>query len=149
MEARDGSIGKVDKATYDVGSSYLVVDTGPWIFGHKVILPAGVISSIDTASEKVHVDRTKDEIKAAPHLDDADFEGPRRDELGAYYGVGGNIRRLRGFAHQVGRIWRKWLSRRDRQSVVTWTRFNELFKRHPLPSAKIVHGYAAASESHS
>ncbi len=67
----------------------------------------------------------------------------------AYYGVGGNIRRLRGFAHQVGRIWRKWLSRRDRQSVVTWTRFNELFKRHPLPSAKIVHGYAAASESHS
>src|SRR3974377_1751107 len=67
----------------------------------------------------------------------------------AYYGVGGNIRRLRGFAHQVGRIWRKWLSRRDRQSVVTWTRFNELLKRHPLPSAKIAHGYAAASESHS
>ena len=67
----------------------------------------------------------------------------------AYYGVGDNIRRLRGFAHQVGRIWRKWLSRRDRQSVVTWTRFNELLKRHPLPSAKIAHGYAAASESHS
>jgi RNA-directed DNA polymerase len=67
----------------------------------------------------------------------------------AYYGVGGNIRRLRGFAHQVGRIWRKWLSRRDRQSVVTWTRFNELLKRHPLPSAKIAQGYAAASESHS
>ena len=65
----------------------------------------------------------------------------------AYYGVGGNIRRLRGFAHQVGRIWRKWLSRRDRQSVVTWTRFNELLKRHPLPPAKIAHGYAAASES--
>ncbi len=67
----------------------------------------------------------------------------------AYYGVGGNIRRLREFAHQVGRIWRKWLSRRDRQSVVTWTRFNELLKRHPLPSAKIAQGYAAASESHS
>ena len=35
----------------------------------------------------------------------------------AYYGVGGNSRRLRWFANQVVRIWRKWLSRRDRQGV--------------------------------
>jgi RNA-directed DNA polymerase len=65
----------------------------------------------------------------------------------AYYGVGGNSRRLRWFANQVGRIWRKWLSRRDRQGVVPWTRFNELRARYPLPSVKILHGYAAASES--
>jgi hypothetical protein len=31
--------------------------------------------------------------------------------------------------------------------VVTWTRFNELLARHPLPPVKILHGYAAASES--
>jgi hypothetical protein len=31
--ASDGAIGKVDQATYDAGASYLVVDTGPWIFG--------------------------------------------------------------------------------------------------------------------
>jgi Transposase len=37
----------------------------------------------------------------------------------AYYGVGGNGRRLRWFANQVVRIWRKWLSRRDRQGVVS------------------------------
>jgi len=65
----------------------------------------------------------------------------------AYYGVGGNIRRLRWFAHQVVRTWQKWLSRRDRQSVVRWARLNELLKRHPLPPAQIAHGYAAASES--
>jgi hypothetical protein len=47
VEARDGSIGKVDDATYDTDSSYLVVDTGPWIFGKKVMLPAGVIESVD------------------------------------------------------------------------------------------------------
>ena len=29
VEATDGSIGKIDEATYDVGASYLVVDTGP------------------------------------------------------------------------------------------------------------------------
>ena len=65
----------------------------------------------------------------------------------AYYGVGGNSRRLRWFANQVGRVWRKWLSRRDRQGVVQWARFNELLARHPLPPVRILHGYATASES--
>jgi RNA-directed DNA polymerase len=65
----------------------------------------------------------------------------------AYYGVGGNSRRLRWFAHQVVRVWQKWLSRRDRQSVVRWTRLNEILRRHPLPPARIIHGFAAASEA--
>jgi len=64
----------------------------------------------------------------------------------AYYGVGGNSRRLQGYARQVVRIWRKWLSRRDRGSVVPWARLGAILKRHPLPPAKITHGYAAASE---
>ena len=42
VEALDGSIGKVDRATYQTKGSYIVVDTGPWIFGKKVLLPAGV-----------------------------------------------------------------------------------------------------------
>ena len=52
VEARDGSIGKVDEATFDTDSSSLVVDTGPWIFGKKVMLTAGVIRSVDHADEK-------------------------------------------------------------------------------------------------
>lgn len=40
VEAADGSIGKVDRATYEAGSAYVVVDTGPWILGHRVVLPA-------------------------------------------------------------------------------------------------------------
>jgi hypothetical protein len=87
VEATDGSIGKVDEATYEVGSSYLVVDTGPWIFGRKVMLPAGVIRSVDDDEEKIHLDLTKDEIKNAPEFDDtllAD-EG-YRGRLGSYYG---------------------------------------------------------------
>ena len=43
VEALDGGIGKIDEASYDVGAGYLVVDTGPWIFGKKVMLPAGVV----------------------------------------------------------------------------------------------------------
>ena len=58
VEATDGSIGKVDEATYETGRSYLVVDTGPWIFGKKVMLPAGVVQGIDEPQQKVFVDRT-------------------------------------------------------------------------------------------
>jgi len=90
VEATDGSIGKVDEATYDTGSSYMVVDTGPWIFGKKVLLPAGVVSRIDRDDEKVYVDRTKDQIKDAPEFDaDSYREDDYRDRVGSYYGPGG------------------------------------------------------------
>ena len=65
----------------------------------------------------------------------------------AYFGIGGNGRRLQWYAHQVVRTWQKWLSRRDRQSVVRWTRMHEILKRHPLPMPRIVHPYAAVSEA--
>ncbi len=68
VEAIDGHIGKIDEATMDVGSSYVVVDTGPWIFGRKVMLPAGTIDRVDWNDEKVYVDRTKDQIKDSPEL---------------------------------------------------------------------------------
>ncbi|WP_245424594.1 maturase [Sinorhizobium sp. BJ1] len=59
-----------------------------------------------------------------------------------YYGIGGNVRRLRWYARRVVRIWQEWLSRRDRQSVVRWARLNEILKRHPLPPVRIAHPYA-------
>jgi RNA-directed DNA polymerase len=65
----------------------------------------------------------------------------------AYYGITGNIRRLRWYSHQVVRIWRKWLSRRDRRGRFLWSRLEAILKRHPLPSASIVHRYTAASET--
>ena len=87
VEASDGGIGKVDEASYEVGSGYIVVDTGPWIFGKKVMLPAGLIDRIDTADEKVFVSRTKDEIKDAPEFDETQYRDEAyRGELGSYYG---------------------------------------------------------------
>ena len=80
----------VDEATTEVGGSYVVVDTGPWIFGKKVLLPAGVIDRIDIEDEKVYVDRTKDEIKNAPEFDESQSRDTNyRNEVGTYYGPGG------------------------------------------------------------
>jgi PRC-barrel domain protein len=88
--AIDGSIGKIDDATLDADSGHVVVDTGPWIFGKKVMLPAGIITSADHAEEKVFVNRTKDEIKNAPEFDDFMRNDEKyRTELGSYYGRGG------------------------------------------------------------
>ena len=87
VEATDGGIGKIDEATYDTARSYIVVDTGPWIFGKKVMLPAGVIKRVDLDTETVYVNRSKDEIKNAPEFDERRYlDDAYRAELGGYYG---------------------------------------------------------------
>ena len=88
VEATDGGIGKVDEATGEAGRSHLVVDTGPWIFGKKVLLPAGVVDRVDLDTETVFVSRTKDEIKNAPEFDDDALrdDDTYRSRLGDYYG---------------------------------------------------------------
>ena len=87
VHATDGQIGKVDEASYDVGTSRIVVDTGPWIFGRKVLLPAGTIDRVDDAPERVYVDLTKDQIKASPELDEGTtWEDPAyRNRVSGYY----------------------------------------------------------------
>ncbi|MDQ0585583.1 PRC-barrel domain-containing protein [Streptomyces rishiriensis] len=88
VEATDGSIGKVDKHSDDVGTSHLVVDTGVWIFGKHVLIPAGLVSGIDTAGETIYVDRTKEQIKNAPEFDKEKHTGDPgyHEVIGGYYG---------------------------------------------------------------
>ncbi|MFF3420998.1 PRC-barrel domain-containing protein [Streptomyces sp. NPDC002698] len=87
VEATDGSIGKVDKHSDDVNSAYLIVDTGVWIFGKHVLLPAGTVKSVDQAERKIYVALTKDQIKDSPefdkdkHVGDAGYHG----QIGAHY----------------------------------------------------------------
>jgi hypothetical protein len=87
VEATDGGIGKIDEASEEAGRNVLVVDTGPWIFGKKVLIPAGIVDRIDLDGETVYVSRAKDEIKNAPEFD---HDVHLRDEeyqnlLGGYY----------------------------------------------------------------
>ena len=86
VEALDGSIGKIDESTNEVGGSYVVVDTGPWIFGKKVLLPAGMIERVDRTDERVFVALTKEQIKNAPEFDDITYRDDEyRSSLGDYY----------------------------------------------------------------
>jgi hypothetical protein len=85
VEARDGSIGKVDEATPHTGLAHIVVDTGPWIFGRKVVIPAGTIERIDIDDKKIFVALTKDQIKDSPEYDPTHFDADYRMRLGTYY----------------------------------------------------------------
>ncbi|MFI5982368.1 PRC-barrel domain-containing protein [Streptomyces sp. NPDC051555] len=88
VEASDGGIGKVDKHSDEVGDAYLVVDTGVWIFGKEVLLPASTVIRIDPQERKIFVAGTKEQIENAPefhrdkHLSDPTY----REEVGTYYG---------------------------------------------------------------
>lgn len=60
----------------------------------------------------------------------------------AYYGITGNIRRVKWYHHQVERIWKGGLSRRSRTGKLTWDRMQRVLDRYPLPAARIVHQWS-------
>jgi hypothetical protein len=86
VEARDGKIGSVDDSS-PFGADHLIVDTGPSIFGKKVVLPVGLVEQIDFEERRLLVSRSKEEIKDAPDFDEKHADDPRyAEELRAYYG---------------------------------------------------------------
>jgi hypothetical protein len=93
VEALDGRIGHVRTEVSRPGRSYVVVDTGPWIFGKRVLLPAGLIDRVHPEEQKIYVERTKDAVKEAPSFDeDRADDDAYLAEVGDYYGVLGGVR---------------------------------------------------------
>ena len=87
VEATDGSIGNVDKATYDASDAYVVVDTGFWIFGKKRLIPAGAVVRVDHDARRVEVAMTKEQVKSAPDYDSDRWDDDARTRHSDYYGT--------------------------------------------------------------
>ncbi|MER5741599.1 MULTISPECIES: PRC-barrel domain-containing protein [unclassified Streptomyces] len=91
VEASDGHIGKVDKHSDEVDDSYLVVDTGVWIFGKEVLIPASAVNRVDLEERTLYLDLSKEQVKDAPefvsdkHLADRQY----REDLAQHYRTGG------------------------------------------------------------
>ncbi|MEU5806183.1 MULTISPECIES: PRC-barrel domain containing protein [unclassified Streptomyces] len=79
VEAADGAIGKVDRHSEYVGRQFMVVDTGPWIFGRHVLVPASVVTRVDEENETVHLSATRAEVKDAPEFE----RGQHGDDMAA------------------------------------------------------------------
>ncbi|HKE51273.1 MAG TPA: PRC-barrel domain containing protein [Actinomycetes bacterium] len=88
--ATDGTIGSIEQASDEAGSSHILVSAGTWIFGKKIMLPAGTIARIDHVERKIYVDRDKEEIKRAPKYDEELRNDPGyHSQLDEYYGRAG------------------------------------------------------------
>jgi len=88
VEATDGTIGRIDEATSETDRSYVVVDTGVWIFDKRRLIPAGLVDSIDHDAHTVRVTLSKDQIEAAPDYDESATHDEIRRVHDEHYGSG-------------------------------------------------------------
>ncbi|MBI4179413.1 group II intron reverse transcriptase/maturase [bacterium] len=61
-----------------------------------------------------------------------------------YYGVTGNLRRIKGSFYRVTRAWCQWLRQRSQRHTLSWERFAEYLKRYPLPIPCLPKSYVHA-----
>ncbi|MFE9017508.1 PRC-barrel domain containing protein [Streptomyces sp. NPDC007808] len=87
VQATDGVIGHVDRQADDPPRRHLVVDTGAWVFGRSLLIPAGAVTGVDTESRVVTVACTREEAKAAPRFrtDRETLDPEYLSAVGAYY----------------------------------------------------------------
>ena len=72
IAASDGHIGTVSDFLFDDTSwrvRWLVVDTGNWLSGRKVLLPPSVLGQLDAKEQRFSVTLTKQQIKDSPEID--------------------------------------------------------------------------------
>ena len=72
IEASDGDIGTVSDFLFDDASwlvRWLVVDTGNWLSGRKVLLPPSVLGRLYAKDRVFAVKLTKEQIKDSPEID--------------------------------------------------------------------------------
>jgi hypothetical protein len=88
--AIDGRLGRVTDFLFDDLTwlvRWLVVDTGNWLSGRKVLLPPAVLTKIDPKGREFSVNLTKQQVKGSP---DIDFYPPVTRQMEAniydYYG---------------------------------------------------------------
>lgn len=88
--AADGDVGKLHDLLFDDESwvvRYLVVDTGTWLPGRKLLLSPAALREVDWQTQRAYVDLTKQQIEKSPEID-ADRPVSRQQEkmLHTYYG---------------------------------------------------------------
>jgi PRC-barrel domain len=93
LAARDGQIGKVKELYFDDQSwivRYVVVDTGGWLTGRKVLLSPSSFGTIADESKLIAVHLTKERIENSPPIDaDKPVSRQHEEEWHRYYGYPG------------------------------------------------------------
>src|SRR6202453_422902 len=72
IAASNGQLGTVSDFLFDDASwlvRWLVVDTGEWLSGRKVLLPVSVLGHLDKPGHRISVGLTVQQIKDSPDID--------------------------------------------------------------------------------
>ena len=90
IEATDGRLGTVSDFLFDDASwlvRWLVVDTGKWLSGRKVLLPPSALGHLDQKREQFSVRLTMREVKDSPDIDaDRPVSRQMENHVYDYYG---------------------------------------------------------------
>lgn len=89
--ATDGEVGKVEQVYFDDRqwrARWLVVDTGGWLAGRKVLIPPASIDRARSSERAIAVILARNQVKDSPGVDAARPVSRRYEEAYArYYGV--------------------------------------------------------------
>src|SRR5690349_6541754 len=89
MGATDGEIGKVKEFYFDDKTwtiRYLIVETGSWLFGRKVLISPQAVVTPDWENNVFPVNLTKEQIKNSPDIDTEKTVSRQQEiELYAHY----------------------------------------------------------------
>lgn len=90
IEATDGTIGRVADLLFEDDSwmvRWLAVDTGGWLTGRQVLLPAARLGPPDAGAERIPVELTRDMVKDSPGAEsDEPVSRQREQALFRHYG---------------------------------------------------------------
>jgi uncharacterized protein YrrD len=90
IRAIDGDIGKVHELYFDDLAwivRYMVVDTGNWLPGRKVLLWPGALGQPDWETQSLSVGLTKEQVENSPHISsDEPVSRQMETDLHTYYG---------------------------------------------------------------
>ncbi len=89
----DGDIGNVKDFYFDDKTwtiRYIIVETGSWLFGRKVLLSPQAVTTSDWEKELFKVNLTMEQIKNSPNIDtEKPVSRQHERELYGYYPWGG------------------------------------------------------------
>ncbi|HKQ27160.1 MAG TPA: PRC-barrel domain-containing protein [Burkholderiales bacterium] len=88
--ARDGRIGSVDDVYFDDerwAVRYLVVDTGTWLAGRKVLISPASLPPQESGGDYLRVDLTREQVEHAPDIgEDPPISRTLEEAHARYYG---------------------------------------------------------------
>lgn len=90
VRATDGDAGDVHDVYLDAREwrvRYLVVSTGPWLLGRRVLISPEAAGEPEWDDKVLPVDLTRDQVRESPDIDlDRPVSRQQLDELNSYYG---------------------------------------------------------------